>query len=639
MCGIAAFINPAERLLFTAHQLKQAARRLAHRGPDDEGFLLVDQNFRPSEATSELFPPPERLFNHQQIGNFSDAYYRLGMAHRRLSIIAPDESGHQPMGTTNGRYWISFNGEIYNYKEIKQDLIGRGFVFHSQTDTEVILKAWEAFGPDCLERFEGMWALFLVDLETGNFYAAVDRSGVKPLYFWKQDGGICLASEIKAIQDFGHNYKPNLATISRYLTSGKTDETAETLFDGIYRLSAGRILKINLANGHFEIRQWHRWNSNAQLNRWSAKAEQEALEHIRMRLSESLALRLRSDVPLGICLSGGIDSSAIAGSLSKTGNPDFFQPRKAFMARLHSGQGPDEYAFALEMAKSAGFELYTTSPTAHDFLTHFEDLIYTLDEPPPGLNAFSQFAVFRLVASHGVKVSLDGQGADELFAGYPAHVLAWKMEHILRGKPVMEFSPLLQYLRTLLPHEWEFHLLKKWKPEFALFSEPSLVNEKEGRLALPSLNEVLRRDFESQTLPFLLKAGDRNSMRWGVESRVPFADSHDLIELTFSIPGSNKIQNGLSKVLLRKAMSARVPPSILNRRDKVGFAAPNLEWIRHLIGNGFEPPEKDEWGLSHPKLFGNLAASLQKENSKTDFHILWRAMAYWQWKKCFFPHD
>lgn len=639
MCGIAAFVNPSEQLLFSPAQLKRAARRLAHRGPDDEGFLLVDQNFNAVEAISELFEAPIRLQQQQKIDHYANQFFRIGLAHRRLSIIATDESGHQPMSSASSRFWISFNGEIYNYKEVKQDLLQRGYHFFTQTDTEVILKAWEVFGADCLSRFEGMWAMLIVDLKKGELYAAVDRSGVKPLYYWQTGRGICLASEIKTFQEFGHAYRPNLSKISRYLISGKTDESEETLFDGIYRLTGGRMLKINLQTGYQEVKQWHRWTLNNSLNKLSTKSEEETIGQLQQLFSESLALRLRSDVPIGVCLSGGIDSSAIAGSVSQWINAELQHPKKAFMARLQPNQPFDEFVFAQEMANRAGFEFFTTSPTAEDFQTNFTDLIYTLDEPPPGLNAFSQFAVFRLVASEGIKVSLDGQGADELFAGYPAHIKAWVMEAALRGNPKGNADVWIQSFRRLLPESWEFGLLKKYKPEFGLFSGPFLKWDDDQRAQIPTLNEVLLQDFNKQTLPFLLKAGDRNSMRWGVESRVPFADSHRLIELAFSIPGCTKIQHGLTKILLRKAMQGKIPQSILNRSDKIGFAAPNREWLLYLIKNGFEPPKYDEWGLSKPQLFGKLATSFQSENSSIDFHILWRAMAYWQWKKCFFSNE
>lgn len=640
MCGIAGFI--AFRDVQKVPFLQRASSLLAHRGPDDEGYLLINDAGETTEASGPDTKVPgiesravlaESLVSHS---------YRAGLVHRRLAILDTGPAGHQPMPDASRKVWISYNGEIYNYRNLRTELETSGFEFTTNGDTEVLLAAWKEWGPACLDKLDGMWAFALLDLKRQQFFAATDRAGIKPFYYRSGPDGYYFASEIKAL--FEDDFPPvlNEKEAAWFLAYGQSDESEQTLFKGIKRLQAGHFIQMNLnAEAVLAAKRWHGWQLNTVFENESDDKRQ--IGEIREMLDESIRLRLQSEVPLGLCLSGGIDSSAVAGLVSTCHHDQKLQfPAKAFMAVLPSGSQPDESDFARSMAKQAGLEFCSVSPDAQDFVSSLPDLMYSLEAPPPGMNAFSQYAVFRLVAQHGVKVTLDGQGADEIFAGYPAHLEEFLRECLLHGNfsglpSGYLFAMLKNWLRQYFPASLERFLLLQTKPEFSVFRPEVLemAGPKEKHHSA-GLNSRLEHDFSSGILPFLLKAADRNSMRWSVESRMPFADTGLLIEKLFSIPGKAKIRMGISKFLLREAVKDLVPQEILFRRDKVGFAAPDVIWLQELIRSQYAKTLPDCSRFLNEEQLARWSAEFLTGPEKIDKSVLWRAWAFKIWYSVFF---
>jgi asparagine synthase (glutamine-hydrolysing) len=571
--------------------------------------------------------------------------FRAGFLHRRLAILDTGPDGHQPFSDEEGKVWITYNGEIYNYKTLRAELEKTGIRFRTQGDTEVLLQAWKTWGPECLHKLEGMWSFALLDLQQNLFFAATDHAGIKPFYYLKHGPSFFFASEIKAVAGFDLHDEPDEHEVARFLAYGQSDETEKTFFKGVRRLLAGHSILFRLdLESEISPQRWNRWQSNPDVENFPEENESERAAEIRRMMLDSLALRLQSEVPLGICLSGGIDSSTVAGMVAGLSRNQQLQfPAKAFMATLPEGMPGDESPFARLMADKAGLRFCSVSPDASDFLKALPDLMHILESPPPGMNAYSQYAVFKLVSENGVKVTLDGQGADEIFAGYPAHLEAAVWEALQQGQftglPGGYWKRMLMTkLRTFLPASMEWSLMRKLKPEYAIFRKEILdkAGPKNSRNE-GGLNARLEQDFTSGILPFLLKAADRNSMRWSVESRMPFTDTAALVRNLFSIPGNAKIAGGRSKSLLRSAARGFVPEEILNRKDKVGFAAPNQIWLKELLQSDFAASLPACEHYLDPEELARWSAKFLQNPDSVDGNLLWRAYAFRIWYSVFFP--
>lgn len=600
MCGIAGFLNYSAKGI-GARELEEVGEILHHRGPDGAGFVLQSQQGNIFEVTTETYKP--RFPTLALISGLPDEPFRAGLLHRRLSIIETGSGGHQPMASPDGQVWLTFNGEIYNYKAIRRKLQMEGISFQTQSDTEVLLKGYLKWGKSVLEHLDGMWAFAILDFRSKEVFASVDRSGIKPFYFCNQPDYFFFASEIKAFTKVSIPFLPNWPKVFRFLSTGSSEEHSEaaweeTMFKSIYRLRAGEELTVSFDHTLPKIRPWHIWKVNNRFDFQPYIKEQKRIETIRELLMEMIALRLQSDVPLGVCLSGGIDSSTIAGLMANAGRRNGSGlARKAFMATVPKGTAHDESGYARLIAEHAGFSFHETQPTAEDFLASLNDFVFTAEEPVPGMNAFSQYSVFRKVAENGVKVTLDGQGADEIFGGYFHQQQVWALEQIRHGvsSPISS-KWLIKYLLQ------KNRLIKSIRQREANWLKPDIFDF-DSHNRETQLNSALFQDFTSSTLPFLLKAADRNSMRWSVESRMPFADFGPLIAYLFSLEGSAKIQGAQTKYLLRKSAEPFVPASILNRKDKIGFAAPQNLWLKHI-----------PVGMLYP-LVDNLEADLLERNS------------------------
>lgn len=554
-------------------RLEAGLQRLRQRGPDDCG----KENIR--------LP-----------------YGVLALGHTRLSIIDLTPGGHQPMVSVDGRYTMVFNGEIYNYRELRHDLAET--VFRSESDTEVLLACWAAWGPGCLPRLRGMFAFAVFDRQTQTLTCVRDGFGIKPLYYSQQVGTFHFASEIPALLALLPNHPAlNLQRCYDYLVFGRYDENGDTFFAGLQQLPPGHILTVDLASlGTPRLERWW-WPSIQERQEVSFN---QAAEELRERFLDNIRLHLRSDVPLGAALSGGLDSSAVVCAIRYV-EPDLPIHTFTYVAR---SSPLDEEAWADRVNRHVGAVAHKVSVSPGELAEDLDDMLYAQGEPFGSTSIYAQYRVYKLAREAGVTVTLDGQGADELFAGYNGYP-GQRLRSMLDGWQVADAALFLsgwaqwpersvrnavlalgsEYCPTFLRGRMLRFLGRSPEPAWlngaALHAQgvtcaapPRRDPEQDhpGRRLACTLRDCLTR----HGLPALLRHGDRNSMRWSLESRVPFLTS-DMAEFVLGLPEHYLVSpQGETKYLLRAAMRGIVPDQVLDRRDKVGFATPELEWFRAL---------------------------------------------------------
>lgn len=614
MCGISGIVSLSGKTdgLAEAARLMNAAIR--HRGPDGEGYLLVTKDGKALPAFSEETPDDisSSGYAHAPLTHIgaAGAEARMIFGHRRLSIIDLSPAGHQPFCNADASTWITYNGEIYNYIELRAELERLGHIFRTQTDTEVLLAAYREWGNECLHRLNGMWAFVIWDREKNLLFGARDRFGVKPFYYYSDASVFCFASEQKALLKNPFVSKTlNPVAIADYFVAGEIEYREENFFRNIFELFPSCAFELRLENGEFRKWKWYSLPQQEEAPAFTEKQYQAYAEEIRALFVNAVRLRLRSDVPVGSCLSGGIDSSAIVGLIGKLiGQHEQVNvgERLKLFTSVFDDEKIDERKWAKEMVDRTGAEWKTVSPRPEELLGDLENLVYSQDVPIWSTSTYAQYRVMQLARASGVRVVLDGQGGDELFAGYmPYYYHFWKElsrtnPRLLKtelqafgenAKAFRRRQYLIQVLMPSLPAGIQIMIQKKYFPDMQ-YIDPGLVgiykkNYREKAKA-NSLNDALRHEFLDTRLKGYLKCEDRCSMWHSVESRTPFADDHPLIERVFSLPGSMKIRNGISKYLLREAAAPYLPDSIRGRRDKLGYATPNNEWITRLK-NEFRP--------------------------------------------------
>jgi asparagine synthase (glutamine-hydrolysing) len=578
MCGIAGIISKTN-LVSVKDAVFAMSQAIKHRGPDGEGFVFfsdskslpvysVDTPIINKESHSFLFNPRTPITEVENGG------YDIAFAHRRLSIIDLSETGHQPMCDVTNQYWITFNGEIYNYLELKEELKNKGHVFVTQTDTEVVLEAYKEWGVECLQKFNGMFAFALFDKKNNQVFCARDRVGVKPFYYSNTSSFFSFASEYKAfIKSKLIKFEVNEIQQFDFLVNGNLETDDNSLFKDIYELKPAHYLLYDTNLNTFQISKYYNLPIESSLKQTDA----ELIQSIEEKIVNAIKIRLRSDVEVGSCLSGGLDSSIIAGVV-KYLQPD--SKMKLFTA-VFPNESFDETNYAKLVADSVNGIWQTVSPTGDEFFRDIEDLNYYQDLPIWSTSTYSQHRVMKLASENGVKVVLDGQGADEIFGGYSHHYMAlWKEN--------LGFNTLSQINNAKLTVPSGLKLFGKQliKDSFGLSLDYSnyfmsdkkhFAKSKSMKLA-KSLNDQLSEDYNGKLKAFL-KCEDRCSMAFGIESRVPFADDIDLVNLMFSLSSNLKIRDGVSKYLLREATKRFIPNQIYNRKDKIGFETPIEKWF------------------------------------------------------------
>jgi asparagine synthase (glutamine-hydrolysing) len=556
MCGISVSININNGTI-EPDLIRSINDRVAHRGPDDEGFYFGNN-------------------------------YALG--HRRLSIIDLSKAGHQPMERND--LIITFNGEIYNYIELRDELILLGHRFYSTTDTEVILIAYQQWGVEAFSKFNGMWAFAIADLKRGEIIFCRDHFGIKPLYTLQTKNYFLAGSEIKQFIDID-NFVPKLnkKIAINFLTNGWLNYSDETFFEGVSELKAGHYLKYNIQTHEKEIVQWYDLRKAITSVKDTYK---NAIEKVRELFIDSVQLRMRSDVRIGSCLSGGIDSSSIACVIrnQNLNHADFETITSCFKYQKY-----DEQVFSDAMVDYSGFKNEKVYADIDQLLVndHFDKMIYHQDQPISGGTHYSEFCVFKCAHDKHLIVMQSGQGSDEFLCGYDEFFYVRTTE-LMRSLKFVQMCSLLRERAhqkgTSLNYEIISYITTRYFPLLT-----KLIKKVFGMKNFPWLNKEWRSnarkylvDFEKSTvrglsltqmkhssLPYQLHSEDRNSMMFSIESRLPFLD-HRLVEYCIGLPSEYKIKNGLTKSVLRDAI-VELPEMIKNRKHKMGFMFPDAEWI------------------------------------------------------------
>ncbi len=605
MCGIAGIINFKGNDPGLARHIRQMSAAIRHRGPDGEGFAFFGEEYltagsdeTPADVFGAKLPysPTKRI--DQVNGNYSIAF-----GHRRLSIIDLSPAGHQPMCSKGKDLWITYNGEIYNYIEIRQELESKGHKFSTQTDTEVILNAYVEWGEKCVDRFNGMWAFVIYDRTKNELFASRDRFGVKPFYYYHDKNVLAFASEQKALMQLPFVPKGiNDTAVFDFFAKGEIEYEEEGMFKGIIELFPSHSMRVSIATGKLKKWKYYSLEVNRSRQLFSEEKFRPAAAHTEELLSRAIALRMRSDVPVGSCLSGGIDSSAIVGIMQHLREKEKMPNKlKVFTASFNEKE-IDESHWAKTVVERTGAEWHQVYPSSEDLLRDLEDLIHCQDVPIWSTSTYAQYRVMQTAKEKGIKVVLDGQGGDELFAGYDTYFMARWMELLRKGRagtmrsemklagrtPTFLFKQYLRYSGLKKLPRGLRSSLSGWYYDDIQYLSPGFWSKHKQRFGTghepdtSSLNAMLWDEFYNTRLKGYLKCEDRCSMRHSVESRTPFADDVDLVEYVFSLPGAFKMHKGLSKYLFREAAKRYLPPAIAARTDKMGYTTPNNRWIAAL---------------------------------------------------------
>jgi asparagine synthase (glutamine-hydrolysing) len=615
MCGIVGFIFDALEPR-GGEWLTAMTQRLYHRGPDDGGAVIFGLGGKPV-IERHLGKPNEPVA-------WDYLAAQVGLGARRLAIIDLSEAGHQPMASPDGNSWLVFNGAIYNFRELRSELAAHGMNFRGASDTEVLLAAYRAWGMACFERFEGMWAVAIYDVPAGRVILSRDRLGIKPLYVAKLEKGLAFASEIKALLEIPGAPRAIEQTMLRdFLTRGYVDHTDNTLFEDIWSVPAGCAITLELrATGPKPTRRgkiWRYWTPAK-----SADSDGQFTDRLRESLSSSVASHLISDVPLGSCLSGGLDSSTIVSLVHRLAAEDHSKAthwtQNAFTACL-PGSSLDESRYAEAVINAcAGLHWHRTEPTAARLQQDMASLVWHQEQPFGSPSIYMQWEVMRLARENGVTVLLDGQGGDELFCGYEGYIppyIAHLLSHGAIGRAWREFRGAAReghFRRIALKAHVAAHLLPRgmrdamrtardrskldWLAGDLFDTEPPVgICEGLGLKVddpphMPQADSKIQRHLWSillsESLPALLRYEDRNSMAFSIEARVPLLDRR-MVELAMSIPVEEKIRGGRLKAVLRDAVRGLVPTQIIERRDKIGFTAPTADWLRGDLRDWLTP--------------------------------------------------
>jgi asparagine synthase (glutamine-hydrolysing) len=602
MCGIAGAIAPSSGI--DPSVLIRMNDRISHRGPDGEGYLLG------SSGKGRL-----RRSSRDEVENSAEALSAVGFAHRRLTIIDLTERSDQPLVDASGKFAISYNGEVYNYLELREELIRLGHSFRSEGDTEVVLEAYKEWGGRCVERFVGMWAFAILDNSRRSVLLSRDRFGIKPLYYARVGDALYFASEIKALLGVpGLEVQPNEELVRRFLLDGGVDYSEETFFRGITKLPPAHNLSIGFdtdgTDGEPEPRRF--WSYPPQDGRVS---EREAATQFRELLEDAIRIHARSDVPVGTCLSGGLDSSSIV-CVAEELRAEGQIPRYTHSAfgYLPQDETFSERRYMESVIDKTGARIFVVDPPVERFVDELLGIVRQQDEPFGSTSIAAQWFVFEAAGREGMKVMLDGQGADEVLGGYHGYfpVIA---SNLLRQRRLLSYARFSREHKELLGERPLPPLQALWS---VLPDRARRTVSRTGRVPLPpgaqlmsaemrqtvrrdyepdppsDLYELLRTQTESMSLPSLLRFEDRNSMAHSIEARVPYLD-HRVVEFAFRLSTDMKIRGVETKRILREAMRGVLPEDIRARKDKLGFRAePQAAWIiaeRHrdsLVANRTE---------------------------------------------------
>lgn len=659
MCGIAALFSLNGTNV--APYIEPMTRLVRHRGPDDAGYA-VSASFKAGDiAFYGDVDTPEACYAGQMpyrpqtaAAGLASLEGAVALGHRRLTIIDLSAAGHQPMCSEDRRYTIVYNGEVYNFAELRAELEAEGCRFYSNTDTEVVINAYRTWGEECLHRFNGMFAFVLYDRQAGRLFAARDRFGIKPLYYWfSPKGFLAFASEIKqfsALPDWK-------ATLNRargydFLKWRFADHTAETLFEGVFQIRGGHRVCCDLEGlgDRLPIQRWYSLEPRPCTEDFAA-----ATDTFRELLTDAVRLRLRADVPVGTSFSGGLDSSAIVCIINDLLKQQGAAERQKTFSSCSEIERFDERRFIEKIVESTQVQAHYAFPPLDELFETADRMVWHHDEPFLSTSIYAEWHVFRLVAENGVKVTLDGHGADEQLAGYHSFIsvryagLLCRLRWLELAKEMGACRDVHGYstawsvkhmMMMVLPHAVQEALRKAGNKETA---DPDWLNvgrlgqrtynpHAELGLMTPSRRTHSRGLITDTSMPVQLHWADRDSMAHSIESRVPYMD-HRLMEFTLGLPEEYLLHRGLTKRVLRESMRGILPEAIRGRIDKMGFVTPEEVWVREHDPAGFrrelEKAVEQSAGVINPNALAKLDRIVAGEEAFSFF--AWRLICFGKW--------
>lgn len=555
MCGISGIIEK-KRLSVSAYDLQVMTERVAHRGPDGQDLYVNG---------------------------------RVGLGHRRLAILDTSNNGLQPMHYPSAGLTIVYNGEIYNYLELREELIGQGCVFFTSTDTEVILAAYAKWGEECVKRFNGMWSFAIFDAVSNKMFASRDPYGIKPFYYIDTPKQFVFGSEIKQLLPFLDTITAKKDVVENFLITGASDISNTTFFNSVTSLPAGKNLIYNLKDSTYRLYSYYILKHAPLAESWDV---QEAADNIKSLLTDAVRIRLRSDVPVGTCLSGGLDSSIIA-TLAAS---EYKAGRFSGITAVSEQASNNEAKYAAQIAAASDLDWHQVCPLYQDFIATLPAIVRAQEEPFGGPSVTMQYMVMQKAKVAGIPVLLDGQGGDELFLGYERYYATY-LYHQLRTQGLkntlyetrmirennsrVRNKDLLRLIVGAFSSRARYSVYKYQHKYFDSFP-PRPTHLKQLASAAREAWSIQALDVTSTNLPALLRFEDRNSMAHGIEARLPFLDTR-VVETALSLPIGFKIRDGWTKWILRYSMQKTMPEPITWRKNKLGFEAPEKLWLdQHL---------------------------------------------------------
>lgn len=658
MCGISAIVTGNNQTSIDC--IFAMTQAISHRGPDDEGYLILQDlknaplilggESTPLNVYCSSYPyAPKKPYNNASVYKGIAA-----LGHRRLSIVDLSAAGHQPMCTPDEQVWITYNGEIYNYLEVRNELVALGVSFKTQSDTEVILAAYRYWGIQCLEHFNGMFAFVLLDRLKNKVFAVRDRFGVKPLYYWRSPNGyVAFASEIKQFTTLpGWNPIVNGQQAYAFLHRGTTDHTNETMFQNVFQVRGGEYLECALEGNqphHIKIHRWYTLKPTPYLGDF-----EEASSRFLQLIEDSISLRLRADVDVGSCLSGGLDSSTIVCLANRNlRNQSYLGRQKTFSACSHISRF-DERNFIENVIEYTEVDAYYTYPCLDKLFKDLPEITWHQDEPFGSTSIYAQWEVFQMAKQNGVKVMLDGQGADEQLAGYHGFFGHFFYDLLKTKKIASVFkeanyayklhgiNPIPQIIKTLIPFQSLRRFIRKiagknsYQTDWINLEKLNASKKELFNTYASGVQELSIQQLYESSLPMLLRYEDRDSMAHSVESRTPFLD-YRLVEFTTGLPSSYKIQNGMTKSVLRESMKGVIPEKIRTRVDKIAFATAEEVWMKQQNPQLFRNAVDKTLSLSNGVINSQVNRELEEILiGKQPFtHMIWRIISFGEWLEKF----
>ena len=640
MCGISGIYNLTNNNSIETNQLKLMTNQLKHRGPDDEGYFLCNTVSSTNHFASGNDTQGELKSKLMPIENCKSC--DLGFGFRRLSIQDLTVNGHQPMIDYNKKAVIVFNGEVYNFMQLRDQLLKKGYLFNSLTDSEVVLNAYLEWGEKCVEYFNGMWSFAIWDIFEKKLFCSRDRFGIKPFYYFNINGKFAFASEIKALLKLT-KAKLNKNSLFKYIYFDEIDTSEETFFDNIFQLFPGQSMTIK--NGILKKKIYYKLEENL------IECKKSSTKIFFKHFKRAVKLRLKSDVKVGFALSGGVDSSSIVTAVNQIDDNKL----NSTFSIVYPNKKIDESSYINSVIKKTGYENFRITPSATDFKNDLKNFVYFQEEPIPDLSYFNEFKLRELIRSKNVTVTLEGQGADEVISGYKSFVLPFFLDLLKKFKfkklnlELKKFKHLnniklshllLRFFYSRIPLKLQLYIKKTLKVKsISIISKTFFLNQDHKTFPLKKgsyLNSALLNSLKIYSIPKQLTRADKNAMAFSIECRFPFLD-HNFVEYVYNLPDSEKMSNGITKKILRDAMKNKLPDKIINRKDKIGFLSPQSEWILDLevffdgiiYSDSFKKCDYLNW-TEFEKSYLDF-----KKGNQINSKMIWKILGIYLWQETF----